>query len=235
MFYNDTIYLSTSKGILLLNAQLEEIEMINHPDVLQSIKIEKSLLFTSNNGLYVIDQNQKFSLVENIEFNRKGLTVWDDEIYAGAVDGLYRLTWSNLKNTLLNVEGKQISSPKTTYKYLYPLLISLVLSIGLLAFILSRKNKEKVVISITSENLKKVIRENPKVQSVEDLAYSIGISKMHLNRKLKDIGKTPGDLLRESKKDLARELHGKGTPIDKIARRVGYSERYIKENFLSKE
>ena len=81
-------------------------------------------------------------------------------------------------------------------------------------------------------NLQKLIEQNPKIKSVSDLAEHLDTSVIQLNRKLKKQNTTPLKVLQKVKKEICIEMFDRGVEISKISKRVGYSERYIKENFL---
>jgi biotin operon repressor len=80
--------------------------------------------------------------------------------------------------------------------------------------------------------IEKIIREY-KIVSVEDLANHLNISRVQLNRKLSKENTTALKVLKVCKNKIANELYNNGIPIEKISKKLGYSKRYIKENFLN--
>ena len=87
---------------------------------------------------------------------------------------------------------------------------------------------EKKVVDYIKDNL-----ENPEL-NVSDLSAEVGISRVHLNRKLKDIlGMTPSALIRSIRlKQAAYLLVNNIVNISEVAYRVGYSSHsYFTYNF----
>ena len=80
--------------------------------------------------------------------------------------------------------------------------------------------------------LEKIIKEY-NIISVEELANQLNISKVQLNRKLAKKGTSGLKVLKNCKRKIAKELFTKGVPIKNISKQLGYSIRYIKENFLN--
>lgn len=241
-YFNDTLFLSTSRGILLLNPQLEKLKYIFHDDVLQSVKIGKYLIFSANDGLYVYDlvNEAKFTLVNDIEFNRKALIIWDNEVYAGAVDGLYFLHWSEIESNLLNRKHSIIEESRFGKSSFILFFITLII-LSFIGFLVFRRFsgdkflKAKRPVDISIDSLKELIINDPTVVSISDLSDKVSISQVHLNRLVKTFGTTPGQILRDTKQQIAIEMWKDGVSLEKISKRVGYSSRYVRENFIKSQ
>ena len=80
--------------------------------------------------------------------------------------------------------------------------------------------------------LKEIIMSKKNILSVSDLAEELKTSTVQLNRKLARSNISALNILKETKKEIALEMYKNGNSISSISKRVGYSERFIKENFL---
>ncbi|MCE2495948.1 MAG: hypothetical protein J4F31_05150 [Flavobacteriales bacterium] len=234
--WRDTLSASTPDGIVRLNSNLEIVERIEHPDVLQSVQIGRYLVFSTLNGLFAYDQGRIVTLIPNVEFNKKALYLYGHNLFAGSVQGLYQIKRYYLEDVILPNANLNIIDPGPDRSY-WPIGIGLLLALLLtIAIQMPRfRKKEEQFVPIEPykmEFLKELILENPNIQSVNDLAEKLNTSTVQLNRKLKKQGTTPGKLINKVKKEISRSLYEQGTPVKEISRRVGYSERYVKEKFL---
>ena len=140
----------------------------------------------------------------------------------------------------MNQKDKNIFKiKKYSKKENYIIFGSLSLIIIILIIILVRyKNKlrKRGIIwtekDVSIEFIEQVIKDK-KTLSVEDLANHLNISRVHLNRKLSKYDTTALKVLKQYKNKKANELYKNGVPLEKISKQLGYSKRYIKENFLN--
>ncbi len=85
-----------------------------------------------------------------------------------------------------------------------------------------------------SEKIRTVMRENPNIISAEMLADHLNTSVVQINRHLKNEKTTSLKVMKSIKREIALEMYDSGKKVEDIAKRIGYSPRYIKENFLKK-
>ncbi len=234
--WRDTLNASTPNGIIRLDSSLKIIDRIEHPDVLQTVQIGNYLVFSTLSGLFAYNRNRIVALIPKVEFNKKALYLYGHNLFAGSVQGLYQMKRYYLEDVILPNANRNIIETKPTSSYW-------AISIGLLfALLLTiairmprfRKNEDLIIPYETHNmaSLEILIRESPEIQSVNDLAERLQTSTVQLNRKLKKEGTTPGKLINRVKGDIARQLYQEGLNTKEIAKRVGYSERYVKEKFL---
>ena len=237
--WRDTLNVCTPAGIVRLNGNFQVVEQIDFPDVLQSVQIGDFLIFSTLNGLFAYNDGRTVTLIPHVEFNKKALYLFGHNLFAGSVQGLYQLKHYYLKDVVLPNANRNIIETKSD-NFNWPVVIGLLFILLLtIAIQMPRLNKKAPqTIPIEPYNLaflEELIRENPRIQSVNDLADNLGTSTVQLNRKLKKQGTTPGKLMNKVKRDIARGLYEQGTPAEEIAQKVGYSVRYIKERFLRGE
>jgi AraC-like DNA-binding protein len=146
-------------------------------------------------------------------------------------------------NFIDSLSGYPIT-PETTFikqpLFLIALLLLLLILIIILIFYLKRSKKtiKKIRLNDTFENediIFELILSRPHIKSVEDLALELDVSIPTLITKIKKLtGMSALDYLKQCKRKIALELYKKNIPIEEIAKRVGYSTRYVKSNFLNK-
>jgi AraC-like DNA-binding protein len=207
------------------------------------LPLDNALITSTYKGLYYIDliKNKSYELIPDVEFNKKAFTRFDNYIYAGSVQGLYILNFVELStNFLESLESTTISTKPNSYSYFVITFITFLAFIAIMIFY-RRKNGVKIAVNQKEifdnmESIYQIIKLNPGIKSVEDLADYIGVSSPTLISKIKrQTGANPLTFLKESKKNIAIELFNEGVSVEEIAKRIGYSVRYIKSNFLNKK
>ncbi len=119
--------------------------------------------------------------------------------------------------------------------------LAFVIVIALGAYYLLRKknqvmsNELKKTEKITPENIRKIMFEQEQIISVEALSDYFETSTVQLNRKLSKFDTTGLKLMKEVKKEIAKEMFSQNIPLDKISKRIGYQPNFIKRHFLKDE
>lgn len=235
MIYQDELYIGTDHGLFRFkNQELEEV--IPEVEIVQALVYEDKFIYTNNHGMYYFIEDEIVPLIENIEFNKMALHQDQHYLYAGSVNGLYVIDNSQLSG-LIQHRPLIIEQPQGRLSYVYAAGIILILAGS--SFWLFRRRKLKSSLSdvrkkasIDSELIRTVIKAHPEILSVGQLAEFFDTSVVQLNRNLKREGLTALVLLKSIMKEVALEMHSKGSSPDDISKRVGYSVRYIKANFL---
>lgn len=241
-YINNTLYIGTSNGLYTFKNGKFECILENH-EIIELIDWKNTLIFSNNIGLFALINNQVLPIKENIEFNKHALSKDNFFLYAGSVNGLYIITAENLNSWIRLHENKSVvesdnPSVLKSFDYLIYSLIVVIVSIVMAIFYVIRSRKKMLAMTRSKEkkfnleNLQKLIEQNPNIKSVSDLAEHLDTSAIQLNRKLKKLNTTPLKVLQKVKKEICIEMFDRGEVISKISKRVGYSERYIKENFL---
>ncbi len=235
------VLLSTEKGLYEVKKQFKEFVLLfEHPDVIQSILIDNYIFLTTFDGFYAILENKVFEIIPNVEFNRMALIKDNNEILAGSIEGLYILNKDYIIKNILKNEQPVVIRNEYYYPYLL-MALAFVIVIALGAYYLLRKknqvmsNELKKSEKITPENIRKIMFEQEQIISVEALSDYFETSTVQLNRKLSKFDTTGLKLMKEVKKEIAKEMFSQNIPLDKISKRIGYQPNFIKRHFLKDE
>jgi len=235
---DNTIYIGSRNGLYTFKNGQFNCLLANY-EVIELIDWNGTMIFSNNTGLYAIINNRALSIHENIEFNKHALSKDPYFLYAGSVNGLYVISsdqlndWINLKTNESFIQNLKTPWFQRAHYWIYSLL-----TVTLIIVYYKYHNSQKLAqlsrdrLKFDIEYLEMLIRKNHKIKSVNDLADHLNTSVVQLNRKLKEQNTKPLVILQNVKKDLCIEMFDQGAKLSEIAKRVGYSERYIKENFL---
>ena len=239
--YGDVLYISSDKGLFTLEKlEPKSLKRQNSlPNVVGvMMDLNKNLWISTENGLYVQPADRQFpiSFIPNVEFNRAALTIYNDQVYAGSVEGLFIIDIFNVaKNILPQAVNTVAVGPKDWL--LYAVILLVILAGTVLWLLKHRQTKQNLVIANTSrKNEEKAISIeqmeqdiiNERIMTVESLAEYYRTNSVQLNRILKSYNTTPGKILRETKLKHARELMKMNTPMYEISQKVGYSAVFLK-------
>ncbi|WP_459453772.1 hypothetical protein [Aquirufa sp. Wall-65K1] len=238
----EQIILSCNDGLYEFNLKTKKsVLLFRHKHIIQSIFIGNNILFTSFEGLFLYNQNKEvFQIIENVEFNKRALSVWNERIFAGSTEGLYVINLPQLINEVLpSLEPAIIDDGQEDYSMIIALGFTILVILGSILFIRYRnqgipENYKAPKTDITPERIREDMIKNEHLISVESIAEHYQISRVHLNRLLKKHDKNTLDLIKEIKKEIVLDLKSKQVPIEKISQRVGYTTKYIKQHFLKK-
>jgi AraC-like DNA-binding protein len=235
IFGNDLL-IGTGSGLFSFKDS-EIVEVIPNTEIIQALAYEGKIIFSNNVGLYYASEGEITPLIENIEFNKMALHQDQHFLYAGSVNGLYIIKNNQLKDIITN---RPYVLKKSNY-FFFIMFISLLLIIFTVILIVRRKRKKlqkkqdyllKKKIIIDKQLVRNVVKNNPKILSVGQLAEYLATSVVQLNRNLKKENTTSLMLLKSTMKEIAIEMYNNGSSLEEISKRVGYSKRYIKNNFL---
>ena len=234
----DTFYISGQDGLYNFIPHTEKsAKILTHSMVIQSLCVDKSILFTTYKGMYLYNDNKVYEIIRNVEFNKRSLLKYDKFIYVGSVEGLYLIDWPLVKLDLIPGLTPTVLNKKNYTQYIV-IILAVTLIIFLFAFFILRRKKhdlEKVIYKkekITPDSIRELMLANEKIISVEAVAEHYKTSDNQLGRILKKYDTTPLALLKEIKKEIVLDMIDKEIPLSKIALRVGYREAFIKSNFL---
>lgn len=205
---------------------------------IQSVRIdEKIRIVTSFKGLYIIDNNSIFKILDNVEFNRRALNFQFNMLYAGSIEGLFIISKDQFRNHILpSLNPEELKSEENGYKYYFlAFIFACVFSV---IFFYNRNKKQIEVVKkiqfkseITPDLLIDLIISN-KIKSVEELAEQLKVSKVHLTRIVSKFGTTPLNILKQAKQQIVFEMLKNGNSLENISFEIGYSIQYIKKEFL---
>jgi AraC-like DNA-binding protein len=176
-------------------------------------------------------------LVSDVEFNRYAMTLYEDRIYAGSINGLYEFDIYTIERGFLPIYYQMVADQKSIFwKKLILVMLLIVLPCILIGLWLYKKIQKRSKIEIhTKPESNKLGLEEIKIDiiahkliSVEALALHYQTNTVQLNRQFKQLGTTPGKYLKKVKIAWAHQLLKEGVEIDEVARKIGYSSKFIK-------
>ena len=235
---DDQLYLSTENGVFKLKIDNETLETIfEGRNVVQTVFYDDNLIFTTSGGLLAYKNGEFTRIIENVELNRMALLLDQHYLYAGSVFGLYVIETTVLMNIIGSKTVGKVETNNQNVIYYYVISMIIILIIALFIFYYSRRRlknnlilKEKTLIN--SATIAELIKIDESILSVSDIASYYNTSVTQLNRKLKKENTKALALLKEIKSDVAKEMLKKGKSLDDIAKRTGYTKRYVREKLL---
>jgi AraC-like DNA-binding protein len=203
----------------------------------------KNLWIATENGLFIIPNSagKAVPIVTDVEFNRYAMTYYNDQVYAGSINGLYFFDIYTIEKSFLPVYYQKVADQTTLFwKNFIIKFILIVLPILFVSGWLIRRVflKRKIAVQQKPEsyNLEQIKRDVIlyKIVSVEALAEHYKTNPVQLNRQFKHFGTTPGKFLKKVKISWAKTLLRQGMELGDIAKTIGYSIRLLKKE-LHKE
>lgn len=245
--FKNTVYLSSDEGVFTFNGRdSASLVQIAHTPfaVMTLVDPQRNTWIATENGMYVLPDRQKdpISFIPDVEFNRAALTLYGDDIYAGSISGVYVFNSYNvLKNFLpLYFNKKKEDNSRQRRRMILAVLAGAVLvtaaGSGYWAY---RRRYAKLIIpqkepakAMTLEQVARDIRTHS-IMTVEALAEHYQTNTVQLNRQFKAFKTTPGRFMKRVKLDYARELLQQNTPMEEVARTIGYSAQFIRKELES--
>lgn len=234
----DTLYISGQEGLFDFDPSSEKMrKILSHSMVIQSICIDKNIVFSTYKGLFLYNDDKIYEIIKNVEFNKRAMIKFDKFIYAGSVEGLYLIDWPMVKLDLIPGLTPTVLKKVNYSEYLIFILAITIIIISISFYLLRKKKKDLEIViykkeKITPESIRALMVADEKIISVEAVADYYKTSVNQLGRILKKHDTTPLNLLKEIKRDIVLDMISKNIPLSQIALRVGYREAYIKSNFL---
>jgi len=237
---NNEIIVSSDSGLYIINKDFQVIPISIGFKALQTASYGENIFISSLHGLYLLRRDSLNVLIPNVEFNRRALSIFNNYLYAGSVDGLYVI-----QLTIFDYKILPMLAPYSIHvdKGELPLILLLVigtiilLAAGIAGYYFSKRKQQNELVlkriqDLSLEMIGNTIRDDEDITTVNALSEKLNVSMVQLNRKLKPHGETPLSLMKKIKREIAIDMHTKGVPLDQIANRTGYSKRYIREQFL---
>lgn len=225
-------YVLTSSGLYYYNLSLssDSKELISNIDGHHTIGYFKNFVFlTSDNGLsiYSVKDNRLANQTIKDEFNRKAKFVSEDTLYLGSVNGLYSLDYNTVNN--LYLDNVQPYSKKGLPWYFYILTLALTI-ILILSIWIYRINDSKEIThpTLTEKNILKFIKKNLNTVSIESICLEFAVNPNEIYKILKN-GKRPGEIIREERIKLVREMRKRNKSEEEISSATGFSISYLKK------
>jgi hypothetical protein len=247
LFAGDSwLYLAADNGVFRIQSHRQsKLTKIFHKPFCVDIEQDrfKNLWVATENGLFVIPKSieKPVPLITDVEFNRYGMTIYNDSLYAGSINGLYVSDLYTIERSFLPVYYEKVADQRSlmwtdlAIKFLFIGIPLLAIAGWLIRGLYFRRKIEvqQKPGSYSLEQIKKdVIRY--KIVSVEALAEHYKTNTVQLNRQFKRLGTTPGKFLKKVKISWAKTLVKQGMELEDIAKTIGYSTRLLNDE-LGKE
>jgi AraC-like DNA-binding protein len=198
----------------------------------------KNLWIATENGLFIIpvSAGKPVPVVTDVEFNRYAMTYYNDQIYAGSINGVYLFDIYTIERSFLPVYYQKVADQTTMYWRGFIIKFMLIaLPILVLGGWFFRRVyfKRKIILqqkpeTYSLEQIKGDIILN-KIVSVEALAEHYKTNAVQLNRQFKQFGTTPGKFLKKVKISWAKTLLKQGMELGDISKMIGYSTRLLND------
>jgi hypothetical protein len=235
-------YMLIKNGLYVRYAdkRLEKLVSLEKAHTLRSIS-PSELAIGTDNGLFLyntITRNLK-CIIPGVEFNRKGLFVHEQKLYAGSVSGLYVLDIPQLEQISVHMNA----SGTATYVlpgWLLPLAIVLMLTVAILLYMVLRYRKKmrtlgsEIVlptapenVEVTRENILSFINENLTSASLHSITDHFRISSTQVYIILEP--DRPGAIIQELRLQKVKQLRKDGKTAKAIAEVTGLSASYIRK------
>jgi AraC-like DNA-binding protein len=217
----------TSKKLITLN----KAHTLQHLD-------GSDFVISTDVGLFLYNaaSNKLSELIKGVEFNRRGLYLQGDSLFAGSIDGMYVLDvryLDQLAAKTSKMAGGKSSIPKTVLM----LIFGLVLFAVILAYLLYRSRRrikdlqeELPTIEepkLTREDIEAFIKENLAQASLKSIAEQFKINNAVIYALLEP--EKPGAIINRLRMEQVHKLRKKNIPAKEISQRTGFSEYYVRK------
>jgi AraC-like DNA-binding protein len=241
--FRDVLFFASDLGVYSIKngdpATLIQLLPLPHAVNVKMDRANNNWIATEN-GLYVLPDkySEAIPFIPNVEFNRGALTIHNDTLYAGSIEGLFIIdTYMALKSFIPQYLNKKVISDTKSFRIQLSIIIALLL-IGIAVSVyyfryrkitIPQTQKEKTV--ITLEQIAVDINAN-NITTVEGLAAFYETNPVQLNRLFKNYDTTPGKYLKKVKLTLAKELLKKGASMEDVVSQTGYTAHYIQQHLI---
>jgi len=238
--HKNEVIVSSDSGLFTITKEMQVLPITRGLQAIQTASFNESIFISSLNGLYLLRQDTFHTLIPNVEFNKRALSIFNNHLYAGSVDGLYIIQLMHFDSKILPTLTPfyvQLDTVGWPPGLLIGMVMLLALVAGTIAYLLNRRRNTpeedlKPIPDFSPALISNTIRDNEDITTVQSLSEKLDISVVQLNRKLKPFGETPLSLMQKVKKEIALDMQAKGFTVEQISKRTGYSKRYIREHFL---
>jgi hypothetical protein len=231
-------YLLSNQALYVVHADgsTKKLTDLNKAHTLQHLS-GSDYVISTDAGLfrYNTASNKLSELIQGVEFNRRGLYLEGDSLFAGSINGLYVFDTrylEQLSDRIANVNRKQ-SLPA----YILQLMIGLAFITALLSYLLyrSRRNLKRAIAEsgitsppkITREDIEAFIQEHLAQASLKSIAEKFKTSNANIYALLSP--EKPGALINRLRMEQVHKLRSENKTAREISQRTGFSEYYVRK------
>lgn len=191
--------------------------------------------------LYNSTSNKLMELIRGVEFNRMGLSLRGDTLFAGSIDGQYVLDAKNLEP--LAEKMSKVTRRQGLPGYLYGLLIGLVVLASALSYLLYRsRSRLKAIMEeshaivppkATREDVETYIRENLAQASLKSISEKFQVTNATIYTLLAP--EKPGAFINRLRMEQVQRMRQEKKTAREISAVTGFSEYYVRKVWNNKE
>jgi len=236
---NLSSYLLGREALYTVNADgtSKKLITLNKAHTLQHLD-GSDFVISTDVGLfrYNAASNKLSELIKGVEFNRRGLYLQGDSLFAGSIDGLYVLDVRYL-DELAAKTSKMAGGKPSIPKSVLLLIFGLVLFALILAYLLYRSRRRIKDLQeefptieepkVTREDIETFIKENLAQASLKSIAEQFKINNAVIYALLEP--EKPGAIINRLRMEQVHKLRKKNIPAKEISQRTGFSEYYVRK------
>ncbi|MFZ4770984.1 MAG: helix-turn-helix domain-containing protein [Ferruginibacter sp.] len=196
---------------------------------------DKELVIATNFGLYHynLETREKQIVIRGVEFNKRALYLKNNMLYAGSINGLYKINAEKIQTLIEN--NRAISRLDTfELKWIVSITVLLIIIVILIVFLFRfRKqlinNKSAIIYEpikkISPEAIEQFIKDNINTVSIKSINDQFQTNTIQLYNLLKP--QKPGNIITDLRTELVIKLRNEGKSTKEISDATGFSESYI--------
>lgn len=201
-----------------------------------NIGVFKNFIFvTSDVGLHLFDLNTKIvkELIIKDEFNKNAFFIDNNKLNLGSINGLYEFDHSaltNLFNEQVVLQEKENIIIRKDNILIYGLLILLIIVGSFLLYrqkLINYKIKKEKYKGINKAQINEYIVSNISSVSINSICNHFELPVNKLYNLLGD--KKPGDLIRDERLKIVRQMKIENKSLKEIAQATGFSISYLRK------
>jgi len=236
-------YVLTDKDVrkIHLTEKKENYILFDNITLPNNIGVFKNFVFvTSDVGLYLFDLKTKVGkeLIIKEEFNKNAFFIDNNKLNLGSINGLYEFdnsTLTNLFNEQEDLQEKENIIIRKDKLLIYGLFILLLVAGGFLFFrqkLINYNIKKEKYKGINQAQINEYIVSNISSVSINSICDHFELPVNKLYNLLGD--KKPGDLIRDERLKIVRQMKIENKSKKEIAQATGFSTSYLKKLLLKK-
>jgi len=231
-------YVLTDKDVrkIHLTEKKENYILFDNIKLTNNIGVFKNFVFvTSDVGLYLFDLKTKVGkeLIIKEEFNKNAFFIDNNKLNLGSINGLYEFDNSTLTNLFNEQEDLQENENIIIRKdklLIYGLFILLLVAGSFLFFrqkLINYNIKKMKYKGINQAQINEYIVSNISSVSINSICDHFELPVNKLYNLLGD--KKPGDLIRDERLKIVRQMKIENKSLKEIAQATGFSTSYLKK------
>lgn len=243
VYFENQLYILTSRAFYRINSgqKLEKLVQLEKAHTVLMISGSEFIISTDV-GLYIFNvASRSLSIIiKGVEFNRMALYTNDDFIYAGSVNGLYKIRINDIQSIIeMNKSSVQLATRLKEKAIIIVLTSFFILLLVLLMIIFSRKLKvaKKTIEQlkeplepaepVTKEKIESFIVDNISKVSIKMLMDEFKINAPQLYVIFKP--NKPGAIIQKIRLEYYKKMKSEGKTNREISEVIGLSVSYLKK------